>query len=1036
MELHVVALALSTFTSSLGATSDPTARITNGSIATVVHEQGVIVGVPSGALVTYDALPVVLDGGVSEWVGVSYDGPDGHVEAAGGDAPDWAARRELEPVLFQTAPDGALAVTRVDDLLVETRFWFDDDGDFLIAGITLTNVGSGTLSMIHVTREWRGAGESWSFPYDYALPLDVAPDVCRRVWMLDNLEPGKSAGVGLSYAHAAAAESFAGGGVDVPLSLWTNATWPGGLVIGDTNGISFGDYDADGNTDIFACMEGTLFRNLDGADWQLVADLDSVLPPTNRRYGSSFGDYDNDGFPDIGTEPREGWGGDECLHLLRSLGGTGYEDIATNPLLMDVQACQSDAETICWGDVDGDGNLDFVLPVYPPWVTGPGNFFYYNNGPVGPGGAYTFSEQSGPAGLDNPPGSARPEGAQLLDTDFDGDMDFYCNGTLYINESVPGTADFDDLNETESGIAFSTDLEEGIVFLDMDMDGDLDMAGVWSNSNIGVRIHEARGDGSYRLLPQSVVASPAIGLDLGISAEDWDNDGDMDFTTRQVFRRNMWVETGTRSFTVATHGIPANHLTSATPAWGDWDKDGDLDCALGNWLNVGHFYQNDLYDAGTPDGERRYVRVRVMRDSESVSQGLETEYGASVEIDVAGDPLVRKKFVSSSGGYLNQNEYVLHFALPDDPAPANPAVDVTFDVVVDLSGPPVDGYLRIDRHVNPALGGIQLAELADREIVVFRSGLVVIDGCELDPAAPVSKALTTSTDGLVRPAPGASVSALSNTPGPDHYVGIEFDTLAATGPVRMTEILLDGRIPQSVPSCAGEPVDLALWDVTAAGSPVAVLELDTATTPRNNRSYLRVNQLLEPGRVYRLVAYVDRLRPTPVSAPVATGSVTVRGGLSFQDLDPCSGANVEAAAVDASQVYAAFRFNEDAGSPFVDLGNGLAGTSGVPALSGTGTLVPGDPYTVDLSGAEPNAPVLLIVGFSQDCLNIFGGTVVPALDLLVGSLATDGTGALSFGGSWPALSAGTSVWVQYGVVDLGAPQAIAFSNALAATTQP
>jgi len=107
------------------------------------------------------------------------------------------------------------------------------------------------------------------------------------------------------------------------------------------------------------------------------------------------------------------------------------------------------------------------------------------------------------------------------------------------------------------------------------------------------------------------------------------------------------------------------------PAWGDWDLDGDLDCAMGNWGSDGHLYESTLYGPSTPDSEKRHVRVRVVRNSSLASRGLETEYGAAAEIRIRNvqDGFRHRKFVASSHGYLNQNEYTLHFALPPDPTP-------------------------------------------------------------------------------------------------------------------------------------------------------------------------------------------------------------------------------------------------------------------------------------------------------------------------------------------------------------------------------
>src|SRR4029079_6367845 len=101
---------------------------------------------------------------------------------------------------------------------------------------------------------------------------------------------------------------------------------------------------------------------------------------------------------------------------------------------------------------DGDARLDAFLPVYPQWDLGPGNFFLYNLGPTGPLNDYRYTELSSTDGLDNPPGTSRPEGAQFADVDLDGDPDLFSNGTLYRNVSTSGQPRFDALTEAASGV--------------------------------------------------------------------------------------------------------------------------------------------------------------------------------------------------------------------------------------------------------------------------------------------------------------------------------------------------------------------------------------------------------------------------------------------------------------------------------------------------------------------------------------------------------------------------------------------------------
>jgi len=683
---------------------------------------------------------------------------------------------------------------------------------------------------------------------------------------------------------------------DVPLREWTRADWPEGLPLGAANGISWGDLDADGWVDLFVARSGRVWRNLAGRSWQPLTPLYDLA----WRYGAALGDYDADGWLDAATEPR----GTQPMMLLR---GPSLEDVAGDPDVVDVRP-RGQAETSCWGDVDHDGDLDLFVPVYPEWEGSAGNFFLHDLGPSGPRGAYRFHEASGEVGLDNVLGSGRPEGAQLCDVDRDGDLDLYAGSVLYQNRSRFDAPRFEALREGVSGLPFTDEVDEGCAFFDHDLDGDLDFVAAYCGPT-GVRVFENRGDGTFARAPLERVEEPFQGLCLGLSFADWDNDGDLDLTTRGVFRRNARVETGRPSFVVARHGIPEAHRFNATPAWADWDRDGDLDCALGNWAERGRLYENVTYGSETTRDERRFVRVRVAGDSVSAPRGIEDRFGAEVELFVDGDPpgLRRRQEVSSSSGYLNQNEYALHFALPRDPAPDDPARDLAFDVAVDFPSDPDLGLVRVDRWVNPALGRVVLAELVGREITVFPSGRVIRDGVARDALPGADPRLHTTGGGLALATNEQPLGELSAAPGADHYVGIEFDTRLASGPLLVREIVLDGVLDPEPAACDGRPIVLALWDVTDGG--VRRVQADHgARAPRNARSTYRFEARLLPGRRYRAVARVEGLRETRIVGPLERGGVTLHGGLSFTDLDPCSGVAVRAAALDGERVSLALRY--------------------------------------------------------------------------------------------------------------------------------
>jgi VCBS repeat protein len=680
------------------------------------------------------------------------------------------------------------------------------------------------------------------------------------------------------------------GTVDVPLARLV------GTPLFNSTGVAFLDYDADGWIDLYVNANAGLWRNMAGTTFVRVADLDAFLPPIVDRYGAACGDYDSDGLPDIAGSPRG-----DCFTLLRNVDGAGtFVEVAADPLVLNEPlSCDMFGESFCWADVDEDGDLDFWGTAYPDDVQpgSGGNQFLENLGPTGPGGAYRFARKTLESGLGNPPDVNRPEGAQFLDADRDGDVDGFANNTLYQNVTALEGPRFRQLTRQATGITLPNRLDEGTVFLDHDLDGDQDLFVVYRVNTV---LWENEGDGTFRDGTEAI-ESPSDGATEGTSAEDWDQDGDMDLTSAGFFRRNLLVEEGEPFLRLATTSIPADLLQFCLPAWGDWDKDGDPDCALANFSGRGGFFRNTTYEPGTPLAERHSLRVRVLGDSDTVARGLESEFGATVEVRVQDDPrgFVRRRFVASSHGYLQQSEYALTFALPD--------AGTRFDLVVDFPSLPRNGILRVDRTINPALGDLALEDLAAREITVFRSGRVRIDGADHEPHGRFS-ARVLSSGALALPAQDQPLAEPEPAPA-GGFVGLELDTLASDGPVLVAELVLDGQLaPAGAARCDS---NVRLYDVTP-GEPARLLRAESlATSARNHRSFFPLDWKLEPDRVYRVLCRVTALRASPLAA--TPGAVLAnRGGLAGSLADPCTVDAALAVPVDAAQTFLELRYRSAA----------------------------------------------------------------------------------------------------------------------------
>jgi len=122
---------------------------------------------------------------------------------------------------------------------------------------------------------------------------------------------------------------------------------------------------------------------------------------------------------------------------------------------------------------------------------------------------------------------------------------------------------------------------------------------------------------------------------------------------------------------------------------------------------------------------------------------------------------------------------------------------------------------------------------------------------------------------------------------------------------------------------------------------------------------------------------------------------------------------------------------------WTDLGQGLAGTQGVPNLTNTwGTLSAGANYGWELNHCAPDSMAILVVGASAIDAPFKGGVLVPYPHYIYFPGTWTGPGGLfTFGGVWPAtVPAGAPIYFQYWIADPLGPHGWAASNAVMNTT--
>jgi len=213
------------------------------------------------------------------------------------------------------------------------------------------------------------------------------------------------------------------------------------------SGVAFGDYDNDGDLDVYLANFGAnaLFRNDDNDVLTLsrrrallFADVTAQTGISNVGMGLScaFGDYDNDGDLDlyignVGANMLYRNEGDGHFTEVTAQAGVGD----SSPLENGARGLSSCSADVAFVDYDHDGDLDlyvanyFALPetlddVRLESLPGQSNALYRNNGDG------TFTDVTDEAGVG---GDAR-KSRQILPTDFDNDNDI----DLYVvNDGAP-----------------------------------------------------------------------------------------------------------------------------------------------------------------------------------------------------------------------------------------------------------------------------------------------------------------------------------------------------------------------------------------------------------------------------------------------------------------------------------------------------------------------------------------------------------------------------------------------------------------------
>ena len=413
---------------------------------------------------------------------------------------------------------------------------------------------------------------------------------------------------------------------------------------------------------VYLNSSGTQFTNI------LATSTIKKAPTLDTRdwHGFSFGDYDGDGNLDlyIAEGAKGSSGGAIKQDLLFHGNGDGTFTNTSNPSGIEISMHRGRCSI--WFDFDNDGKLDLFVKNYAD-----ANVLYKNNGD----GTFAIVPDGG--GLAQATsGTTSGSIVAVADYDNDGFMDIAFSGDVDVQALYRNLGDgtFVDVT-TASGIGAGT-AGKGIAWGDYNNDGlpDLFVArGHQGATSTTGSLYRNNGDGTF------TDATAAAGLNGPGNSwvalwGDYDNDGYLDlFVTNagdtgqgpgnanRLFHNNG---DGTFTDVAAAQGVDMQDNTSLhkSAAWADYNNDGFLDLMIKD--GIGNERDNGLGSSGAhrlfrnlPNGNY-FIKIN-LEGVQSNKQGI----GARVTVTAAGLSCFRQNLGDGGGNYYSQGSGPLHVGI-------------------------------------------------------------------------------------------------------------------------------------------------------------------------------------------------------------------------------------------------------------------------------------------------------------------------------------------------------------------------------------
>ncbi|MGH1362451.1 MAG: FG-GAP-like repeat-containing protein [Calditrichia bacterium] len=399
-----------------------------------------------------------------------------------------------------------------------------------------------------------------------------------------------------------------------------------------SQGLSWGDFDADGDADIYIVnapdAANALFENDGNGNFSTVS-AGAAITDIASSFSATWGDYDNDGLTDVFVANIN----QQNNQLYRNLGNGSFESILSGAIVND----QGNSFGAAWVDYDNDGLLDLhvVNDTQNP------SFLYRNNG-------NGFDKiTTGDIATDN----VYSLSSSWSDYDNDGDMDVFLANTspnfLYQNN---GNGTFTKITSGDIVSGFGSSRTGA--WSDYDNDGDMDL--FVANSAIDY-FYDNNGDGTFTRIfdyPQTATGNDSRGAVWG----DFNNDGFSDLLVLYQTDAAFFLNNGNKSFTeIAALSSAASFAAAQGMATADIDLDGRLDVLISDASTNGDNYQ---LKNSVPSGNWLLIGL-TGNPSNTSAIGAKVRARTSLNSNIVW----QMREITGQASLASQNDATLHFGL-------------------------------------------------------------------------------------------------------------------------------------------------------------------------------------------------------------------------------------------------------------------------------------------------------------------------------------------------------------------------------------